>query len=71
MQDCIRNLYAVPNRKQESPVVLGGERAEVMLKGSQGGHSLPAGLTHPSYLHTHTQTLMTMAMETTGSFQLA
>ena len=42
----------VPFRKRASPVILGGERAEVMLKGSQGGHSLPDGLTHPPHLHT-------------------
>lgn len=59
----------VPDRDRVSPVVLGGERAEVMLKGSQGGHTLPAGLTHPPHLHTHTQTLMTMASGTKGSFR--
>ena len=48
-------------RPRVSPVILGGERAEVMLKGSQGGHSLPAGLTHPPHLHRDRQMLMTMA----------
>jgi len=61
----------VPFRIRVSPVILGGERAEVMLKGCQGGHSLPAGLTHLPHLHTHRQTLMTTAKGTQGSFQLA
>ena len=61
----------VPFRTRASPVILGGERAEVMLKGSQGGHSLPDGLTHPPHLHTHRQTLMTMASRTKGAFQQA
>ena len=59
-----------PDRDRKSPVVLGGESAEVMLQGSQGGHSLPAGLTHPPHLHTHTQTLMTKASRTKPSLQL-
>ena len=30
--------------------VSGRQGAQVMLQGSQGGHALPAGLTHPPHL---------------------
>ena len=39
-------------RRGELPIS-GRQGAEVMLQSSQGGHALPAGLTHPPHLYHH------------------